>query len=239
MTAQADSSAVAVIRQGIRLSDYVQENHDTASVRVFCDVGVLPLEWPRDARNNPRVTDAGYTEKGKLIPGSQVNVRNIETAGQRQGGAGAPSLGYMDLNPLDRSHPGETDAQFIERVEDWLNNSDDYRINRYNVSIQRGKRYPMPFDGWDRWNLEAIAGLVLAQMEDSPEENLDRLVNYCGYEMHRAVDETSPDYARLQPGDNGGPRAELLKQLDLIAAAVGEEDSDTEVADDSYAGPDA
>lgn len=206
----------------VDLRQHIKEQKENSNVRVYADVGVLPLEWPRDADGYPMVSDAKYNEQGKQIPGSKREVRNIETkAPDGSGIPGAPSLGFMELNPSDRSHPIEKDAEMIERVKDWLANSDDYRITRYNVSIEQGRTYMRPLgehgDLWDRLDTQSLVNIATEMMTDDPERNFQLLVDFVGYEVNRP----------------GGERTDLVDALNELASIAGSEDADAVPDDDS------
>ena len=206
----------------VDLRQHIKEQKENSNVRVYADVGVLPLEWPRDADGYPMVSDAKYNEQGKQIPGSKREVRNIETkAPDGSGIPGAPSLGFMELNPNDRSHPIEKDAEMIERVKDWLANSDDYRITRYNVSIEQGRTYMRPLgehgDLWDRLDTQSLVNIATEMMTDDPERNFQLLVDFVGYEVNRP----------------GGERTDLVDALNELASIAGSEDADAVPDDDS------
>lgn len=206
----------------VDLRKHVREQREKSNVRIYANVGVLPLEWPRDENGYPAVSDAKYNEQGKMIPGSKREVRNIETAAPDGSGIpGAPSMGFMELNPADRSHPVEKDAELIERVKDWLANSDDYRISKYNVSIQQGHTYMRPLgehgDLWDRLDTQSLVNIATEMMTDDPERNFNLLVDFVGYEVNR------PE----------GERKDLVDALNELAIIAGTEDEDAAPADDS------
>lgn len=202
----------------------VKEMIGSERVFVFCKVGTLPLEWPIDPDTGlPNIDDADAVP----MPGGKVKfinrriVRKIETSITDERGVGAQSAGFMelDLGSNVRLH-GETDAQFLDRINDWIAKSGDPRIEQYGVYVEQGNPFPIPFARWDDLKAETLIDTVAtAYMGDDHEANLAMLRNFAGYELRRRE-------------EAGGPRQDVLDGLEFLATAVGDEDDDDAIIED-------
>lgn len=205
----------------------LREELTDTKVLVYCKTGILPLEWPRDENGDKKVSDAEVlvTASGKIMRRNEKIYRNIETRITDENGVGAQSDGFMELDTSDTSHPFETDAEFLARIEDWLANSNDYRIEKYGVHIRRGQPFPQPFDRWDELSAASIGEMVALMLGDDHEENLVRLKRYAGYELNR----------RDASGGELEPRQDVLDVLEYLASASGDEAEDAPPIDETDA----
>jgi hypothetical protein len=204
----------------------VEDSLDNRRVYVACNVGTLPLEWPKGS-----VTDEDVTilQTGKILRTNRRNFRNIETAITGPDGIGAQSGGVQVLNLDDDSHPFETDAEFLERIEDWIAHSKDPRIAKCGVRVERKNPHPVPFIGWDTLPADTVLEIVAQQLTDDYEANLKLLKGYAAYELRRDL----VGISGLQQGDTGAVREEILNGLEYLAAASGDESADDGVEDAS------
>ncbi len=205
---------------------FIESVKDATSHRkvwVFCKSGTMPLEWPKLADGTRAVDDADVTvtSSGKVFRTNQRSYRNIETSITDERGVGAQSAGFMELDLGDTTHPVETDAEFLARIEDWIEKSNDPRIVTYGVRIEASNPYPMPFDGWDTMKTDTILDFVAQQLGDDHDANTERLKRYASYEMSRDIK------------IHGEPRADILDGLSILADASGDESDDQIPVDES------
>lgn len=213
--------------------DQVKENLPAAKVLVFCSSDILPLEWPRDENGVKRVTDAeSIVVNGRERLMNKVVYRNIETTSpQRQRGE-VGKLGYMELDLNDESHPTETDAEFLDRVKDWIANSKDPRVHTYNVSVAQDNPFPLPFDTWNNLKTSSLLEVIAAgYLGDDADKNAERLRQFAGYELNRRI-EKRDDRGRVI--EVLTTRQDVLDGIEWLASASGDEsDDDMDIDDDS------
>lgn len=206
----------------------IAESMQSTRVFVFCKRGTMPLEWPRLEGGGRTVDDEDTTvlPNGKVLRTNRRAFRNIDTRAVNEQGVGAQSQGFMVLDLADKTEKdGETDAEFLERIEDWIENSGDYRIDKYGVRVERGNPFPIPFSTWDDLTDEAALSSIANMLVDDVERNEEILSSAIKYELNRHV--------KRDDGRIDGPRERVLAGLDYLAAASGDESDDESPEDES------
>lgn len=198
-----------------KLQDRVKESIANDEVWVYCNVGVLPIEWANGKRAVSD-EDMHVLPSGKIVTGQRVLYRDIDTRSE----VGADAMGFMRLDPKNDKHPVESDAAFLERIKDWLENSGDPRIAQHRVYLQQGATYSLPDPDWNELQPSTLMEIVALRLGDDPEANEAKLIAMMGYELNR-------------PEHFGGPRQQVIDELNDLAEMSGVESVDTDVADDS------
>jgi len=185
----------------------VEETLAGTKVWVFCKKGTMPLEWPAGCVDD----DEGViTNSGKFMVTKKVRYRNIDTTTSK-----GQSAGYMELDPSSNVAVfGETDAQFLARIKDWIENSNDPRIEPCGVRIDSGNPFPLPFNNFDGMTADQVATVVMAQLTDDVATNMKMLRDYASYEL------------------NAGKREDVLAVLEEVAGLSGDESDDDGLVDD-------
>lgn len=211
------------------LTEQVKDTITSHKVWVRCNVGTLPLEWPRvdPATGQKSVDDDDLMQMGnRLVKTNSRRYRNIETRMVNEQGVGAQSAGFMELDLMDGSHPIETDAQFLVRIKDWIANSGDPRIAAKGVRVEEGNPFPLPFNNWDSLKAKDLLGMVANMLGDDHDSNLEILQRFAGYEISRREENADGSLRSVS-------RSDVLAGLDTLAAASGDESDDDAVVEDA------
>jgi hypothetical protein len=214
------------------LTEEVKASLTSHKVFVFCKRGTLPLEWPKNADGSRAIDDEDTTvlPNGKVLRTNRRMYRNIDTRIEDERGVGAQSSGVMELDLLSKvEKQGETDAEFYARIKDWIDNSGDYRIEKYGVRVAEGNPFPIPFGSWDDITGEAVLTSVAAQLVDDHDKNVEYLRKCVQYELNRKVERKNLNGVVTAVE---GPRQDVLDGLVFLARTPGDESADDAPVED-------